>query len=364
MRLLYITNGIKGSGGLERVLSIKASYLADHLGYEVHIAILNNRNAPFFYTFSDKIIVHDIIVGGNPLQYIASYSRGMRQLVDQVKPDVISVCDDGLKGFFLPSILRKPCPMIYERHVSKLIALGPDPSARKRIWYNIQNKLMHRLGRRFDRFVLLTDDNRAEWDLPNVEVIPNPVSFFPDGVSALDSKTVIAVGKQSYQKGFDLLLRSWQEIAASFPDWKLHIYGKFDPAQRLEELSNELGVASSVSFFQPFPHIQEKFLEASIFAFSSRFEGFGMVLIEAMACGVPCVSYDCPCGPSEIVSDGVDGFLVRNGDVHAFAGKLSTLMRDDKMRTDFGAMARKKAARYLPEQIATQWDQLFKALTS
>ena len=108
MKLLYITNGINGSGGLERVLSIKASYLVDHYNYEVTILSLNDNQLNPFYTFSDKIQMVSIPVIGNPLQYIKAYKKGIKQIVNQIKPDVISVCDDGLKGYFIP-IGRASC---------------------------------------------------------------------------------------------------------------------------------------------------------------------------------------------------------------------------------------------------------------
>ncbi len=362
-KLLYITNGIKGAAGLERVLSIKASYLADNLDYEVHILTLNNNGEKPFYDFSPKIILHDIAVGGNPWQYFNSYKKGIRKAVYEIRPDFISVCDDGLKGFFLPKILKKPCPMIYERHISKVVELGENPTRKKRTIVAAKFRLMNRLGRNFDKFVVLTRDNTAEWQLENIAVISNPLSFYPENSSVLQNKKVIAVGKQSYQKGYDRLLQAWKTVSEKHPDWELSIYGKSDPAQRLPELAAELGIASSVRFSEPVKNIEQKFIESSIFAFSSRFEGFGMVLIEAMACGVPCVSFDCPCGPSDIVKNGADGFLVENGDVSAFADRLLELIESESLRNGMGKKAKQNVKRYLPEAIVPQWDELFKSLS-
>lgn len=362
-KLLYITNGIKGAAGLERVLSVKASYLADKLDYEVHILALNNNGEKPFYDFSPKIVMHDIAVGGNPVSYLKSYIGGIKSVVTKVKPDVISVCDDGLKGFFLPMILRKPCPMIYERHVSKVISLGENPSALKQISIGFQFLLMNQLGKTFDRFVVLTNDNKKEWNLNNLEVISNPLSFYPAESSPLDSKKVIAVGRQGYQKGFDRLLKSWVTIEEKHPDWTLEIYGKRIPSQRIPELAAELSL-KNVSFFEPVKEIDKKYLESSVFAFPSRFEGFGMVLIEAMACGVPCVSFDCPCGPADIIREGEDGFLVQNDDIGAFTGRLLKLIEDGNLRLSMGKNAKQNVKRYLPEAIVPQWDGLFKLLLS
>ena len=118
IKLLYITNKTNGPGGLERVLSIKASYLADHLDYEIHILTLDQGNVEMFYDFSSNIIHHDIATGNNPISFLQNYIKGLNRIVKKIKPNVISVCDDGLKGFLVPLLIGKPCPMIYERHVS------------------------------------------------------------------------------------------------------------------------------------------------------------------------------------------------------------------------------------------------------
>ena len=363
MKILYITNGIKGAGGLERVLSVKASYLAEQLGHEVHILTLNHRAAPLFYNFSSKIQLHDIEVEGNPLRYISQYRKGILQTIQIIQPDVISVCDDGLKAFFLPLLLPKT-PIIYERHVSKQIAYGVNPSWIKKIKVGVQLQLMNVMGRFFDKFVVLTQDNLNEWNLPNTVVIPNPLSFYPETQSALANKTVIAVGKHTHQKGFDRLLQSWAVIQQTQPEWILEMYGKFDEQHSLQKLAKQLNIENSVRFFEPDPDIATRFLNASVFAFSSRFEGFGMVLIEAMACGVPCVSYDCPCGPSDIIRSGEDGFLVPNHDTDGFTQKLLELIENRELRLKMGAQAKINVKRYLPEVVVKQWDELFKSLVS
>ena len=363
MKILYITNGIKGAGGLERVLSVKASYLAEQLGHEVHILTLNHLAAPLFYSFSSKIQLHDIEVAGNPLRYVSQYRKGIIQTMQSIQPDVISVCDDGLKAFFLPLLLPK-IPLVYERHVSKQIAFGANPSLLKKISVSLQFQLMNILGRYFDQFVVLTQDNLNEWNLPNTVVIPNPLSFYLEAQAELTNKTVIAVGKHTHQKGFDRLLQSWAIILQTKPDWILEIYGKFDEQHSLQKLAKQLNIENSVRFFEPDPDIATRFLNASVFAFSSRFEGFGMVLIEAMACGVPCVSFDCPCGPSDIIRSGEDGFLVPNNDTVAFTQHLSQLIENHELRLKMGAQAKINVQRYLPEVVVKQWDELFKSLVS
>lgn len=362
MKLLYITNGINGAGGLERVLSIKASYFADTFGYEVHVLTLNGGNSNPFYEFSSKIQFHDINVKGNFINYFLAYRNGIKSLVNEIKPRIILVCDDGLKGFFLPVLLRKPCPMIYERHVSKNIEFHSQMNWFQRRIVHFKWFLMNNLASTFDRFVVLTRGNTNEWNLKNLEVIPNPLSFYPNESSSLEYKKVIAVGKQSYQKGYDLLLQAWQLVVSNHPDWKLEIYGKWDANQNLEALSKSLNIEDSVHFFEPVKNIEEKLLESSVFVLSSRFEGFGMVLIEAMACGVPCVSFDCPYGPGDIICDGDDGVLVPNGDCKKLAESLVLLIESDTKRAQMGKHAKENVKRFLPETVCEQWNVLFKSM--
>ena len=157
MTLLYITNGINGSGGLERVLSIKASLLAEEYGYNVHVLVLNNAHTNPFYEFSPKIKFHSIEVGGNSINYFNSYKKGIQKIVDQIQPHIISVCDDGLKGFFLPNIIKTHAKWIYERHASVL--LNTDNGFKGKI----KRQLMNWNIPKFKRFVVLTPSNIKEW---------------------------------------------------------------------------------------------------------------------------------------------------------------------------------------------------------
>ena len=259
IKLLYITNSIKGAAGLERVLSIKASYLAEKLNYEVHILVLNDTNLPNFYDFSPKIKIHSIAVFGNPVSYAAKYISGIKATIKNVKPNIISVCDDGLKAFFIPKFITT-IPIIYERHVSKIIELGVNPTFTTKCKTKFKFTLMNYLANSFDKFVVLTQDNLNEWNLKNTIVISNPLSFYPEGSSTLQNKKVIAVGKQGIQKGYDRLLNSWKIISEKHPTWQLSIYGAFENDKKLLHQAQNLKIEDSVQFLEPVKNIEDKLI--------------------------------------------------------------------------------------------------------
>ena len=337
--------------------------MAEHYNYAVTILSLNNNDSNPFYQFSNKINFVRIKAQGNALNYIKAYIKGLQEQVDAIQPDIVCVCDDGLKAFFIPQFLRTKATIIYERHVSKEIEMNESSNSLKKITVRLKWLLMRLLAPRFSKFIVLTKGNVQEWkSLKNLKIIPNPLSFFPNQSSRLQNKKVIAVGKQGYQKGYDLLLHSWKLVYEKHPDWALEIYGTIAAEYKLQELAYELGIGNIVHFYPPVKDIQTKYLDASIYAMSSRFEGFGMVLIEAMACGLPCVSFDCPHGPADIITHGEDGILVSKGDLNELTKGLIDLIEKKALRQEMGAKAKENVKRYLPEHIMPIWDHLFQQL--
>lgn len=363
MKLLYITNGVHGSGGLERVLAIKASYLVEYFNYEVTILTLNSEEEKLFYEFSDRINFFDVNTKGKGFSYLLSYRKGIIKAVEKIKPDVISVCDDGFKGIIFGFLMKVNVPKVYERHAS--VNLNLFKRNNLTFYRCLRNYLVHKImlfgAKKFDRFVILTEGNKFDWKDVSCTVIPNPAPFRFKETKSREEKFVLAVGSQTYNKGYDRLIEVWKIIEKKHPDWSLKIFGKKDERLQLEERVNYLGL-HKIYFNDPICDIEKEYEEAAIFALPSRSEGFGMVLIEAMSFGVPCVSFDCPHGPADIIRNNEDGFLIEDGNIEHFANALVKLIKNKELRLQMGMQAKKNMKRYAPEKVIPVWDKLFKSL--
>lgn len=351
MKLLYITNGINGIGGLERVLSIKASYFADELKYDVHIITLNEPGMSAFYQFSEQITVHRIMASGNAFSYLKAYVREINRVVREIQPDIISVCDDGLKGLYVPLWIKKgKAALIYERHASMRLNHS-----------KVQSLLMKLGGLMYDKVVVLTQYNLSEWLGNNQIVIPNPLSFYPNESSSLQRKRIICVGSLSYNKGYDLLIDAWSKIAGKYSDWRIDIYGRGDSSAYNAEI-NKKGISDSITFCGPTNEIMKEMLDSSFLVLPSRSEGFGMVLIEAMACGLPCVSFDCPCGPRDIIQNEKNGFLVEIENTNALSLAIEKMINNNELLKNMATFAKESVKSYKIEQISSLWNDLFNKL--
>lgn len=353
MRLLYITNGIRGAGGLERVLSIKTKWFIDHLGYEIHVVTLNEAHQDFFYAFHPSIQLHDLDVNlKNFWSLFQSYIRGINEIVKKVQPDVVLVCDDGLKGLLAPLWLNRNIPLVYERHAS--------------LWLNGHGwkaSLMKRASKLYQRFIVLTSDCVGDWgDGSNIRVIANPLAQIPEKLSDLKALRAICVGSLSYNKGYDLLIKAWSEVCRDFPEWQIDVYGRGD-MHAYQLLASAHGLQTQLKFCGATQHIEQEYQQASCLILPSRSEGFGMVLIEAMSYGVPCVAFDCPNGPRHIIQHGVNGLLAKNGDIDDLAKQIKIMFLDQEARERMGQQAQSTVVNnYHMDRIGLLWQQLFNEL--
>lgn len=375
IKIVYVTPALYMAGGVERVLTLKANYFAEHFGYDITIILTEGKGKPLFYPLNENIKVINLDVNFEELWnssfikkvwlYLRKQRRFKKLLIAELmrlRPDItvsllrreinfLNEINDGSKKIGEMHINRANYRN-FEANESNIVK---DLFAK--FWMrNLVKKL-----KRLDHFVVLTEEDKKAWpELQNIRVIPDPLSFCPTKRSSLKDKRVIAVGRYVYQKGFDMLLQAWSRIEKQYPDWQLAVYGDGERTS-YEQLMEELGIdATRCHLNGPTSDIQSEYVNSSLFVFSSRFEGFGMVLVEAMACGLPVVSFACPCGPRDIIKDGHDGLLVENGNVEALANSLSMLMNDETLRLSMSQEGQKNVQRFRIEQVAQQWNAIFK----
>ncbi|UQA95043.1 glycosyltransferase [Streptomyces halobius] len=213
-----------------------------------------------------------------------------------------------------------------------------------------------------DRMLPLTREDADQWirqRLDNVGFMPNPLPFFPDVPSDRSRQCVVSIGRLHEEKGVDLLLESWAQVAPRHPDWTLRIYGSGEEAEALRKQAAELGVATSVEWMGRTGDVTGALRDGSVFALSSRGEGFPLAPMEAMATAVPCVAFDVAPGVREIITDGVDGLLAPPGNTTEFARHLETLISDKDLRDTMGEAARENIQRFSTEEIVARWEGLF-----
>lgn len=373
MKILYCIACTCHSGGMERVLTNKVNYLARH-GYEIVVVTTDQRGRLPFFPLKPSIRCIDLGInydennGKSFLNKLLHYplkqcrhKKRLKAVLMTERPDVTVSMFNNDAGF-IPSI-KDGSAKVLEIHFSKFKRLQ---YGRKGLWKLAdwwRSKQDEKTVRKFDRFVVLTEEDKAYWgDLPNIMVMPNAISGIPAETALLENKKVIAVGRYVYQKGFERLVDAWHLLASRFPDWKLDIIGEGEERPLLEQRIHFYGLDGQVTLTRPTQEIGKVYQEASILASSSRYEGLPMVLLEAQAFGLPIVAFQCKCGPKDIVSDGMNGYLVPEGDTAGMARRLEILMKDEDLRKRMGLKAKESALRFNEETIMKKWMNTFQTL--
>lgn len=368
-----------GMGGTIRTCLTLAEHLAAHGPVEV-ISIVRSRDEPFF-AFPDGITVTTL---DDRRKGAPARSRSERVLAKL--PSVLVHPDDHTyaKLSLLTDVrlLRRLRAMragvlVTTRPGFNVLAARHAPPELTVVGQEHMNIGSHLRGLtrdiertygRLDALAVLTDADRADYARmlgsarTRVEQIPNAVPELGGGVASPDSRVVVAAGRLTPQKGFDLLIGAFAGVAREHPDWQLRIHGAGPQRPELRRLILEHELYSNVFLMGPTPQLGEALAQGSIFVLSSRFEGFGMVIVEAMSKGLAVVSFDCPRGPSEIISDGRDGLLVPALDVSALGAAIGALAGDPQRRAELGSAAIETARRYDREAIGARWDALLSVL--
>jgi len=378
MKIAYIISSIGNSGGIERVLSTKANYLADVSGYEIHIIVGGKQpdDSPFF-SFSKRIYFHYLNIDfqkKNLVYYLFEnqqnkvYRQRLEQELSEIRPD-ITISMFGNDAKFLYKI-KDGSVKVLEFHFTKnyLIHLGnalPNDKFRwlRKYWLLFLKNREENITKKYEHIVLLTEKDKKLWgNLPKFKVIPNPLSFATEKSAKLENKIIVSMGRLVYPKGFQYLIRTFALLKEKYPDWKVNIYGDGHDRELLQKEINALSLQQNIILKEPVQEVESIMLESSILVLPSLYDGFGLVLTEAMICGVPCVAFDSECGPSEIIKDKIDGFLVETGNIQQLAEKMESLMRDKQLRIEMGSKAKDNVERFSIPVIMNLWKNYFKQI--
>ena len=380
MKILYIINKMTNLAGIERILTCKMNCLSEKPDYSIFLDTYEQPNQALSFQLNNKISYHPIEApipqreGMSLFGWIKAYISARKvfkhklyNILKIIQPDIV-VCT----GYAYPvlDIIIDTSRQINAKTIMESHVKGDTVSMKKYIFnhtlafifsfwdYNLLKKV-----KKVDCVVTLTQEDKEFWKsyAKRIEVIPNILTITPKKVTDYSTKRIIAAGRYVHQKGFDMLLEAWHLINKNVNDWHLYIFGNENrkPYQRIVD---KYGMNENTHLMGATKDIAEEFSKSSIFVLSSRFEGFGLVLAEAMSCGLPCVSFDCPYGPRDILTDGEDGFLIENGNIEALSKAIEQLITDENLRQSMGKRAIINVARYDSSNIMNRWEELFSSL--
>ena len=375
MKILYQIHSTYNPGGMERVLLNKVRYLVEEKGWDVTVVTTDQHGRPSFYPFPDGVKMIDLGINysddnGRPfVQKLTGYIRRrqehkkrLKALLEKERIDIVDCFYPG-ECSFVPG-LKDGSRKVMELHQSKLFHHQYNRSGLMGLADKARALMDERLVRKFDRFVVLTQEDMQMWgDMPGIRVIPNAASFIAEKYSDCSQKRVIAVGRLDYQKSFDRLIQVWEKMHQQMPEWRLDIFGQGEWKDMLQRMIDERGLEASVNLNAPTKDIGKEYSESSMIVMSSHYEGFPMVMIEAMACGLPAVCFDFKCGPRDIIIEGENGLIVPDGDIDGLAEAMVRLMRDDELRKRMGENAKKVVEKYSEDRVMGLWVNLYEEIS-
>ena len=373
MKIIYCLASTCNPGGMEKIVIQKANWLANK-GHDVTIVTTEQKKRENYFNMDSRInridldINYSDAIGSNIIRRLFYRKRKIKEHREALDNTLKRECPDivistfGNEVYFLPKIARK-VKTVLEIHFSRWFRLQANVGFLHHLANRILTRKDFNLVKKFDAFVCLTKEDETNWgEIVNLHVIPNFTDIIPLE-KQLHSKRAIAIGRLTYQKGYDRMVRAWKIIADRFPDWHLDIFGDGEEKDSLQKLIGELKLNESIHLNSPTKDINKELAKSDILLLTSHFEGLPMVLLEALRCGVPLISFDCQCGPKDVINNS-NGILVRDGDIHSFALALSTLMENDNQLGCLSNGAYESGKFYTPDTIMSLWETLFNNLRS
>lgn len=378
MKIAYIYSTMAVAGGTERMITEKANYFSERYGYDVTIiSCFQRTNENNFFHLSKNVKQINLEI---PFfsQYKYKYpkrlwvkwqmnwllKKSIKKVVLEINPDIL-IGVSRFKSNYVSTIKCKAKKVIecHEVRYNTIRDTGLDRSFLTRVFFNIYEFFYFRtIERNADVVITLTEGDKMLWKrAKRTEVIPNfstmPISQYTD----CTSKRVIAVGRLAWEKGFGRLIEAWRIVSSKHSDWHLDIYGEGSMHDTLIALA-KLCKAQNLTFHNVMSNISHEYATSSICAVTSYFEGFSLVLLEAMKHGVPCVAFNCPFGPGSIINDANNGFLVYDGEIRIFADRLCRLIEDENLRKQFSKAAIEKSKTFDVDVIMNKWKELFEQI--
>lgn len=356
MKVLFVINDAHGWAGTERVVNLIANGLSGRFDVEV-LSLRPCPEKPRGYPYDPRVALSYLPLSSGAAGFLVSNARAA-EFVARGSYDAVVLAGVGEIKYFLLVAFKIGA----RRKRPKLVAWEHFNAA-----YTYKRLNRKAAARCCDAVVALTERDTEDWrrllkPCGAIVAIPNPIPEFPDRAAPLDSARILALGRLEEQKRFDLLIDAFSVFAASHPGWTLRIRGSGSKEDEIKKKVSAFGLGSRVEILKPTDNVASEYVGASMYVMSSKFEGFPMTLVEAMAYGVPCVSFDCPNGPLEIIRDGQDGFIVPLYDVAALAGRMGQLADDAALRARMGAAARKNIGRYEIGPILERWAAFLEGL--
>jgi amylovoran biosynthesis glycosyltransferase AmsD len=355
LRIIFLVQDIFLGGGGERVTVSLANRFVEE-GKTVTIVSISKKRKENIFTIDRKVDIQylniDLDAGYKLFSKTKSYFAFRKFIKKNNYPTFIL----GIGNY--PSILVSLLPRMPQ---IKTIGCQHNSYASLSAFWMVLRWI---LFRRFDAIVSLTNRDLAKLKRhnPNVWVIPNSVPFFPEQIEQKQNSTVLSVGRIDFAKGHDLMLDVFEKFTQVNSEWNLRIIGDGPLERKIRQIIINKGLSDRVLLLPPTNRIEEEYLNSSVLIMTSRTEALPMVLLEAQAYGLPIVSFDCETGPAEIITNGVDGYLIPPYNITEMTEKLLELCSDPVKREQFGKNGRKNVKRYLPETIFAKWNLLFNHL--